>query len=578
MAIIGIDLGTTNSLVTVFKDGKSILIPNEYQEYLTPSIVNVSKGIVYIGRAAKEKMITEPENTARQFKRDMGREQEYVIDGKKYLPEELSSLVLRKLVEDAERYLHEKVEEAVISVPAYFTDKQRYATKKAGELAGIKVERLVNEPSAAALLCKLNHPQEDGNYMVFDFGGGTLDISVVECFGNVVNVIAISGDNRLGGCDFDRAIAEAFCRENKLFFIDLSRQEQNSLLLQCEIIKKKLTEEETVRMDISLGEREYGYELSRKKLVDASGEVFKKIDNIVRRVLVDAQIEKNEIQEVIMVGGSGKMPVVQQYVRYLLGDEIPLLQEEPDTIVACGVGVYAGIKERKAEIKDIVLTDVCPFTLGIAVRSETNKLNGDLVMSGIIPRNAPLPVAKQQHYYTTTDFQNTIRLQVYQGENYYVKDNLKMGEMAIPVTPKPKGEERVTVTFSYDINGMLLVTAEVPSQRKQHRMVIVGRDESTEQERINRVRELASLKVEEENPENIALIRCALQIFEEAPLEVKIKINELLIAYERSLTSNRIQIREHAKKNLIAFLSLYKMHEHSMLENEFSQDWYESEE
>ena len=187
MAIIGIDLGTTNSLVTVFKDGKSILIPNEYQEYLTPSIVNVSKGTVYIGRAAKEKMITEPENTARQFKRDMGREQEYVIDGKKYLPEELSSLVLRKLVEDAERYLHEKVEEAVISVPAYFTDKQRYATKKAGELAGIKVERLVNEPSAAALLCKLNHPQEDGNYMVFDFGGGTLDISVVECFGNVVS-------------------------------------------------------------------------------------------------------------------------------------------------------------------------------------------------------------------------------------------------------------------------------------------------------------------------------------------------------------------------------------------------------
>ena len=226
MAIIGIDLGTTNSLVTVFQNGECVLIPNEYNEYLTPSIVNVSGSAVYVGRAAKERMITEPKNTARQFKRDVGSNERYILDRTGYSPEELSALILRKLKEDAERYLGEAVEEAVISVPAYFNDKQRYATKKAGELAGIKVERLVNEPSAAALLSKLNHVEDDGNYMVIDFGGGTLDISLVECFQNVVNVIAISGDNRLGGCDFDMPIANYFSEKNNLFFGNLEKQLQ----------------------------------------------------------------------------------------------------------------------------------------------------------------------------------------------------------------------------------------------------------------------------------------------------------------------------------------------------------------
>ena len=232
MAIIGIDLGTTNSLVSVFENGKSVLIPNEYNEYLTPSVVNVSDNTVYVGRAAKEKMITEPQNTARQFKRDMGSDTIFHLGKKKYRAEELSALVLRKLKEDAERYLGETVEEAVVSVPAYFNDKQRYATKKAGELAGMKVERLVNEPSAAALLSKLNHLNEDGNFLIFDFGGGTLDVSLVECFHNVVNVLAISGDNRLGGCDFDMVIAEYFCEQNKLEFSKLKKAMQSSLLFR----------------------------------------------------------------------------------------------------------------------------------------------------------------------------------------------------------------------------------------------------------------------------------------------------------------------------------------------------------
>lgn len=573
MAIIGIDLGTTNSLVTVFQNGECVLIPNEYNEYLTPSIVNVSGSAVYVGRAAKERMITEPKNTARQFKRDMGSNERYILDRTGYSPEELSALILRKLKEDAERYLGEAVEEAVISVPAYFNDKQRYATKKAGELAGIKVERLVNEPSAAALLSKLNHVEDDGNYMVFDFGGGTLDISLVECFQNVVNVIAISGDNRLGGCDFDMAIANYFCEKNNIFFGNLEKQLQSSLLFQCEKIKWELSEKNMVSEVITLGEKQYSFDLSRETLVAVSNDIFKKIDRIIQRVLMDAQMEIGEITEVIMVGGSSKMPVVKQYVRYLLGTEVSILEEEPDTIVAKGVGIYAGIKERKTAIKDIVLTDICPFSLGVDVHNEKDSSNP--LMSVIIGRNTPLPVAKRQTYYPTRDFQKTVNFEVYQGENYYAKDNLKLGSTKVEITPKPSTEEPIHVTFSYDINGILLVLIEVPSKEKTYEMVIAGRDNMSEEEKQRRIKELAKLQVASEDPENLLLIKRAMQIYEESTQEQQERIGELLTAFERSLSSNRFQYREAAKKMLVNYLDAYQMHKDSLLENTFETDWYQ---
>jgi len=574
MAIIGIDLGTTNSLVSVFKDGKSILIPNEYNEYLTPSIVNVSEGNVYVGRAAKERMITQPENTARQFKRDMGSDHQYILGKKRFKPEDLSALVLRKLKEDAERHLGETVEEAVISVPAYFNDKQRYATKKAGELAGIKVERLVNEPSAAALLSKMSHMEEDGNFMVFDFGGGTLDVSLVECFQNVVNVIAISGDNRLGGCDFDMAIADSFCNENNLTFSDLGKQHQNNLLFQCENIKKKLSEVDSVSETISLFEKEYDYELNREKMVHICNNIFKKIDRIIQRVLMDARMGINDLTEIIIVGGSGKMPVVKQYVRYLLGNEVPIMEEEPDTIVAQGVGVYAGIKERKAEIKDIVLMDICPFSLGVAINGDKNDENHDLVMSTVISRNTPLPVVKSHTYCAGTDYQKFINLEVFQGENYYVKDNLKLGEMKVPIAQRKKDEEWVDVAFAYDINGILLVTAKVHSNGRIHEMVIAGRDNISKAEQKRQVEELAKLKVTREKPENIALIKAALQLFEESAEVDKIIIARLLIAFEKALASNRLQRQEDTRNDLMELLNAHKMYQDSVLENTFDTDWY----
>ena len=225
-------------------------------------------------------------------------------------------------------------------------------------------------------------------------------------------------------------------------------------------------------------------------------------------------MEIGEITEVIMVGGSSKMPVVKQYVRYLLGTEVSILEEEPDTIVAKGVGVYAGIKERKTAIKDIVLTDICPFSLGVDVHNEKDSSNP--LMSVIIGRNTPLPVAKRQTYYPTRDFQKTVNFEVYQGENYYAKDNLKLGSTKVEITPKPSTEEPIHVTFSYDINGILLVLIEVPSKEKTYEMVIAGRDNMSEEEKQRRIKELAKLQVASEDPENLLLIKRAMQIYEES--------------------------------------------------------------
>lgn len=573
MAVIGIDLGTTNSLVSVFQDGRCVLIPNEFKEYLTPSIVNVSGDTVCVGKAAKEKMVTEPQNTARQFKREMGTDKKYSFGNKVFSAEDLSALVLKKLKEDAERFLGEKVEEAVISVPAYFDDKQRSATKRAGELAGLKVERLVNEPSAAALLSKMRYIEEDGNFLIFDFGGGTLDISLVECFQNVVNVIAISGDNKLGGCDFDYAIAAYFCEENQVVYGELDSGSQSSLLFQCEQLKWRLTETESAKTTIEIGNKEYDFELSRKKLVSISKDIFKKIDKIVQRVLLDSGMELAEITEVILVGGSSKMPVVKQYVRYLLGDGAAISQEEPDTIVGLGVGVYAGIKERKAEIKDIVLTDICPFSLGTGVKNSEDEQNP--LMSVIIPRNTPLPVSKKQIYVNAHDFQRRIKLDVYQGEGYYAKDNTSLGSMNVEVTPKPREQEAVYVTFSYDINGILLVLVEVPSKERSYEMLIEGRGGLSEAERDQRIRELSALKIDLEKPENMVLLERAQATYEELTGKTQMMLGSLIQHFIHAMSLNRLQRKEYAKQELENFLNELEAHKDYVLEHTFEEDWYQ---
>lgn len=499
MAIIGIDLGTTNSLVSIWRDTGVELVPNALGEVLTPSVVSIDEdGSVLVGQAAKERLISAPDKSAAEFKRFMGTNKKYFLDGKAYTPEDLSSFVLRKLKDDAENYLaktapEESITEAIVSVPAYFNDNQRAATKRAGFLAGLIVDRILNEPSAAALTCRLYDREVDFTALVFDFGGGTLDVSLVDCFDNMVSVLAVSGDNRLGGTDFDHQIAQAFCTTNNLRFESLSPLGQADLLYQAEQAKQRLSQEDTVRMVIPEGEAAGIFELSNQRLVDICAPLFQRMGLPVRRCLVDAEKTLDDISRIIMVGGSCKMPIVQDYLRQLLQRELenPF---SPDTVVGLGVGVYAGIRERRESIQDIVMTDLCPFTLGTSVR---NKVNSALPRyAPIIERNSVLPCSQVERHCTTANFQTQVSVDVFQGEERYAKDNLKLGEFTVPVPPGPAGEESIDIRFTYDINGILEVEVTVVSTGQVFRELFLGQNNTLTDEQVRqRLKELAQLKL-----------------------------------------------------------------------------------
>ena len=518
MAIIGIDLGTTNSLVSLWRETAVELIPNALGETLTPSVVSIDEdGTLLVGQAAKERLVSAPEKTAAEFKRYMGTDKKYFLGNSAYTPEDLSSFVLRKLKDDAERYLAEKypeesITEAVVSVPAYFNDNQRASTKRAGFLAGLTVERILNEPSAAALTCRLYDREVDFTALVFDFGGGTLDVSIVDCFDNMVSVLAVSGDNRLGGADFDHQIALEFCVVNKLRFERLSPQGQASLRYQAEQAKRRLSAGDTVTITIPDGETAGALELTNQKLVDISASLFQRLGVPLRRALVDSQKKLKDITRLIMVGGSCNMPIVQDYLRQLLQRELenPF---SPDTVVGLGVGVYAGIRERRESIRDIVMTDLCPFTLGTGVKNKTNPSLP--LFDPIIERNSVLPCSRVVRNYTTVNFQTKVKVDAFQGEARYCKDNLKLGEFTVQVPSAPAGKEAVDIRFTYDINGILEVEVTVVSTGQVYRELFLGKNNTLTDEQVKqRLKELSSLKLPAHGRDEIrALIAHAERLY-----------------------------------------------------------------
>lgn len=500
--IIGIDLGTTNSLAAVWQDNKSVLIPNAFGEYLTPSVVSVDEdGTVYVGKSAKERLATYPEETASVFKRFMGTSKKYYLGNRAYLPEELSALVLKKLKEDAERFLGEEVEEAIISVPAYFNDMARNATKRAGQIAGWKVERIINEPSAAALVCQNTKQSDDATMLVFDFGGGTLDVSLVECFDNVVEITAVSGDNKLGGQDFDDMIAAYFLKEQGFDAASLASETMGIVRKCAEQCKRALTEKQTARMVVNCSEINAEMEITRKDIVNVCAGLFERMGKPVRQVLADGHISVEEISDVVLVGGSCKMPLVQQYLAHVLKrSDIETI--DPDHVIALGCGVCAGIKERDARIKDMLLTDICPFSLGINIENHENP--ADPIMSFIIERNSPLPISREEIYCTARDNQDKINITIYQGEGRYAMDNMELGQIEIRVPPRPKGEVKFSVRFTYDINGILEVDVYVPIIQEKRRLLIVNKDISmTESQIEEKLEQFKKIKInpatEEEN-------------------------------------------------------------------------------
>ena len=453
MAIIGIDLGTTNSLASICRDGKAILIPNPLGQSLTPSVVSVDEeGKICVGAVARERLISHPGDSAASFKRYMGTDKVYTLSGQDFTPQELSSFVLRQLKEDAERFLGEEVKEAVISVPAYFNDNQRYATKEAGRLAGLNVERLINEPSAAALAASRISGDDEGSYLVFDFGGGTLDVSVVDYFENVIEIIAVSGDNKLGGNDFDEVIARSFCAHHGMRYDELEPQMKAELLRLSENCKRELSKKDEAELVWEAEDKRLS--LNNLLLAGLCQDIFDRIGKVVENVLRDSARTIEDIDEIVLVGGSSKMPVVALYLQTSLKKK-PRMIGSPDEVVAMGAGIFAGIKERKEDIKDLVLTDICPFTLGVNVVNRSQEDNP--IMSPVIERNSILPCSKTGLYTNSYSFQEHITIGIYQGEAYYCRENLELGAVEMDIDPVPRGETRLKVNFSYDINGILEV-------------------------------------------------------------------------------------------------------------------------
>ncbi|WP_302805553.1 molecular chaperone HscC [Holdemanella biformis] len=542
MTILGVDLGTTNSLAVVYKEGKPIRIPNAYGEYVTASAVSILDGKIVVGKLAKERLITHPECSASLFKRNMGSDVTYTFDKKEYDSATLSSFVVKQLIEDAQNYLHESIDEVVISVPAYFNARQRQDTKRIGELLGIKVERLINEPSAAAIACHMDDEYE--TFVVFDFGGGTLDVSVVDCFENVISINAISGNNHLGGTDFDRAMAEYFCLKNGLDYNTLDSSFQQSILCACEKAKIKLSTQNVVEVSLVHLNKNYSCVFDENVLFNITHSLLESCKNVIGKAVKDSGFSASELDSLILVGGSSQMPVLQHYLSDALN--IPVLKEEHmDSLVVLGLGKYIGIKQRDENIKDVVVTDICPFSLST---STYNEQNPDLELSTVlIPKNSVLPTSKKMTLRTVHKGQTKVNISVFQGQAMYAKENLFLGQAFIHVPRNMHDYESFDLIYSYDINSMLYVEAVVHST-KEHYIFRVSKGDVLEKVdasvRLDSIKEV-SLGLYQNNEVDALLARIE-RIYREVDEETQDYLMKLHTEFTKDMESliNNIQKRK----------------------------------
>ena len=515
---IGIDLGTTNSVVAVMEGGKPTVIANAEGMRTTPSIVGFSKtGERLVGQLAKRQAILNPDKTIASIKRHMGDDYKKNIDGKDYTPQEISAMILRKLADDASSYLGEKVTSAVITVPAYFNDAQRQATKDAGKIAGLDVLRIVNEPTAAALAYGLEKEQSE-KVLVFDLGGGTFDVSILEIGDGVHEVLSTSGDTHLGGDDFDQKIMDWICAEfKKQEGMDLSNDKQAMQRIKEAAEKAKCELSSVVETNINLpfitadanGPKHLDLNLSRAKFEELSYDLLDRCKKPVEQALSDAGLSKNEINEVVLVGGSTRIPAVQQLVKEYTGKE-PNQSVNPDEVVAVGAAVQAGV--LAGEVKDIVLLDVTPLTLGI----ET--MGG--VMTALVPRNTTIPVSKSQVFSTAENNQTAVDINVLQGERPMARDNKSLGMFRLEgIAPAMRGIPQIEVTFDIDANGIVNVSAKDKATNKEQKITITNSSNLSEDDIDKMVKEAEANAAEDKKKKEGA--------------EVKNNANSLIASAER---------------------------------------------
>lgn len=550
--MIGIDLGTTNSLVACFRGGKAEIIPNRLGRRLTPSVVSVDRdGTVYVGETAKERGMLHPLETAKVFKRSMGTEREYVLAGKTFQAEELSSLVLRALKEDAEVYLGEPVEEAIISVPAYFNDLQRKATKRAGELAGLKVSRIINEPTAAAIAHGMGSKGEDARYLVFDLGGGTFDVSILELYGPIMEVHAIAGDNFIGGEDFTALLTTMYLEKAAIAPESLDVRTMNEVVKAAEVCKCSFAERNEVSMCCTVDGQSYEMKLTLAEYEKACAPLLEKLRRPIERSLRDAGVSLDDIDQIVLVGGATRLPVVRRFVTKLFG-RIPGMLVDPDEAVALGAALQCGMKARDKEIREVVLTDVCPFTLGTEVMVDNGLFEEGGHYLPIIERNTVIPVSRTQTVYTARDNQTRVNVKVLQGESRMAYNNLLLGEVSVPVPAGPKGKEAVSITYTYDVNALLEVEIHVHSTGVRRKIIIQNeQNRISEEEAAARLEKLQYLKQNprEEEANKLQLLR-GERLYEEAAIQNRTAIDRAIMEFERVLArQDRTEI-EKARKRL----------------------------
>ncbi len=532
---IGIDLGTTNSVVAVMEGGKPTVIANAEGMRTTPSIVGFSKtGERLVGQLAKRQAILNPDKTVASIKRYMGEDYKKNIDGKDYTPQEISAMILRKLADDASSYLGEKVTSAVITVPAYFNDAQRQATKDAGKIAGLDVLRIVNEPTAAALAYGMEKEKPE-KVLVFDLGGGTFDVSILEIGDGVHEVLSTSGDTKLGGDDFDKKIIDWICEEfKKQEGMDLTNDKQAMQRIKEAAEKAKCELSSVVETSISLpyitadanGPKHLELSLSRAKFEELSYDLLERCKKPVEQALSDAGLSKNEINEVVLVGGSTRIPAVQQLVKEYTGKE-PNQSVNPDEVVAVGAAVQAGV--LAGEVKDIVLLDVTPLTLGI----ET--LGG--VMTPLVPRNTTIPVSKSQVFSTAENNQTAVDINILQGERPMSSDNKSLGMFRLEgIAPAMRGVPQIEVTFDIDANGIVNVSAKDKATGKEQKITITNSSNLSESDIDKMVKEAEANAAEDKKKK------------EEA--EIKNNANSLIASSERIVKDFEGKISEEDVKKL----------------------------
>jgi molecular chaperone HscC len=545
--IVGIDLGTTNSLVSVWKDGHAQLIPNSLGEFLTPSCVSLDvDGSVLVGAAARERLQTHPDRSAAAFKRYMGSNKTLRLGKREFRPEELSALILKSLKADAEAALGEPVTEAIITVPAYFSDAQRKATRAAGQLAGLKVDRLLNEPTAAALAHGIHQRDAEARFLVFDLGGGTFDVSILQLFDGVMEVRASAGDNFLGGEDFVHALVELFFR--RLGLPEKLRQDagfMQRLAAQAEAAKRALSTRPSASLQVRHGDKEHSLEIDEPTLEEACRPLLQRLRAPVERALRDANLRSSELDNIVLAGGATRMPLVRRLVTTMFG-RFPAVDLNPDEVVALGVAVQCGLKARDAALSEVVMTDVAPYSLGVKVSVQVDQTNWS---SGhfdpVIERNAVVPVSRVKQYSPVNAATRSLAIEIYQGESRMVRDNIHLGSLQVPMAG-PESDDRTTdVRFTYDVNGLLQVEATVLKTGQTYGVVIEGNPGVLSEAEIEqRLRELSELKIHPRDQlENRTLLARAERLFEQCRADERAWLGRQILHFEQLLaTQDKRQI------------------------------------